>query len=202
MQLLDSAPEGAAENLALDEMLLGQGDEVLRFWESTTPVVVVGQSGRIAEQVRVDACSADGVSILRRCSGGGAVVLARGCLNYSFIFSLQHRPAWHNVRLSVREILGRMAAVLDVDVQAPADLSRNGRKVSGSAQRRTATALLHHGTILYSFDPELAERYLQPPTRQPAYRAGRTHRDFLGTVPFSAPELQQRIAKAWDLRVT
>ena len=43
------------------------------------------------------------------CSGGGAVSLGPGCLNYSLIFSLERRPAWRDVRRSVREILSRMA---------------------------------------------------------------------------------------------
>ena len=54
------------ENLALDEALLIEADEgragaVLRFWESPRFAVVLGASRRLAEDVRVDACRADGV---------------------------------------------------------------------------------------------------------------------------------------------
>src|SRR5262249_7263111 len=62
--------------------------EVLHFWEITRPVVVVGRSGKIAEEVHIEACKADGVEVVRRNSGGGAVVLAPGCLNYSLVVSL------------------------------------------------------------------------------------------------------------------
>src|SRR5438552_8967050 len=112
VRLLTVSPESAAENLALDEFLLEQEEETLRFWECTRPVVVLGRSGRIEEQVRVEACEADGVEVLRRCSGGGAVVLGPGCLNFSLVFSLEQRPEWRDLRRSFHDILSRMANTL------------------------------------------------------------------------------------------
>ena len=64
----------------------------------------------------------------------------------------------------------------------------DGRKVSGNAQRRGRRALLHHGTLLYDFDPGLAARYLKEPIRRPAYRSGRCHADFIGNLPLSAED--------------
>jgi lipoate-protein ligase A len=187
----------AAANLALDELLLNRQEEGLRFWECSQPVVVVGRSGRIEEQVRVDECEADGVDVLRRSSGGGAVVLGPGCLNYSLVFSLERRPRWHNVRQSVREILSRMSNALGAEICDPSDLAWQGKKVSGNAQRRTAGVFLHHGTLLYDFDPELAGRYLLEPTRQPEYRGGRAHAQFLGNLPLSAQDIQNRVREVW-----
>jgi lipoate---protein ligase len=187
----------AASNLALDEFLLSQNEEGLRFWECAQPVVVAGRSGLIEEQVRLEACAEDGVEVLRRCSGGGAVVLGPGCLNYSLVLSFERRPRWRDVRRSVREILSRMSGALGAEICDPSDLVCAGRTVSGNSQRRTASAVLHHGTILYNFDAELAGRYLLEPRRQPAYRRGRTHAQFLGNLPFSGPEIEQRVSDVW-----
>ena len=190
----------AAENLALDELLLDHQKEGLRFWECPQPVVVVGRGGRVEEQVRVEACEADGVDVLRRSSGGGAVVLGPGCLNYSLVFSLQRLPRWRNVRQSLREILSRMTDALGAEICDPSDLVWQGKKVSGNSQRRTANVLLHHGTLLYDFDPDLASRYLLEPKRQPEYRRGRTHAQFLGNLPFSAQDIQNRVMEVWEHR--
>ena len=196
--VMNNSPESPAANLALDELLLDQQKEGLRFWECSKPVVVVGRGGRIEEQIQVEACKADGVEILRRSSGGGAVVLGPGCLNYSLVFSLQRRPRWHNVRQSFCEILSRMSDALGAEVCVPSDLAWEGKKVSGNSQRRTASALLHHGTLLYDFDPQLATRYLLEPKRQPEYRRGRTHAQFLSNLPYSTQEIQNRAAEAWE----
>jgi lipoate-protein ligase A len=56
------------------------------------------------------------------------------------------------------------------------------RKISGNAQARRWKALLVHGTLLVDFDYELAEAVLKHPPREPAYRRGRAHRDFLVTL--------------------
>jgi lipoate-protein ligase A len=198
VRLLTISPEGAEENLALDEVQLRQEEESLRFWECTRPTVVLGRGGRLEVEVHTEACQADGVVILRRCSGGGAVVLGPGCLNYSLVFSLDARPAWRDVRRSVCEILGRMAEALGAQVSSPSDLVLENRKVSGNSQRRIASRLLHHGTLLYRFDSGLATRYLPEPTRQPQYRRRRSHQDFLGNLPYSAPEIKRRVAGIWQ----
>jgi lipoate-protein ligase A len=199
VRLLTISPESAAENLALDETLLGRNEEALRFWECARPVVVIGRAGRIEEQVCAEACRADGVEVLRRGSGGGAVLLGPGCLNYSLVFSLDAKPEWRNVGRSFREILSRMADALGAGVCGQSDLVWRGRKVSGNSQRRTADKLLQHGTLLYRFDGELAARYLLEPTRQPEYRRGRQHTEFLGNLPYSALEIQRRVADIWGV---
>jgi lipoate-protein ligase A len=199
VRLLTVPAQSAAENLAVDERLLGEEEETLRFWQCERPAVVVGRGGKIEEQVHLEACALGGVDVLRRCSGGGAVVIASGCLNYSLLFSLSERPRWRDVHYSFCEILSRMAGALGAEIGGPSDLVWRGRKVSGNAQRRTAGRLLHHGTLLFGFDPDLATRYLREPARQPQYRRRRTHTEFLGNLPYPVLELQRRIADVWGL---
>ena len=76
MNLLDLTLPSPAENIALDEALLdaaesGGGGEVLRVWESPVHFVVLGAGCRAAEDVELERCAAEGVPVLRRCSGGG-----------------------------------------------------------------------------------------------------------------------------------
>src|ERR687892_2465964 len=123
-------------------------------WKTTQPVVILGRNSRPADHVVLEACVEDDVPVLRRCSGGGAVLLAPGCLNYAIAISLVSHPSLADVRHSVKVILGRMADALDIPglcIAGEADLALNNRKVSGNAQRRGRDALLHHGTLLYAF---------------------------------------------------
>jgi len=55
--------------------------------------------------------------------------------------------------------------------------------------------LLHHGTLLYAFESKLVERYLKDPRRQPEYRSGHRHTDFLGNLPLSASEISARLRR-------
>lgn len=202
----DAEPaETAADHLAREWQLFqaverGAASHLCRIWESRQPVVVVGRSPG-PDQVIQDACWNDRVPVLRRCSGGGAVVLGPGCLNYAIGLSLVTRPDLMDVAASFEVILGRLAARLDVPglaVSGGTDLARWDRKVSGNAQRRGRRALLHHGTLLYAFDAGLAARYLKEPARQPAYRQSRRHQDFLGNLPLTRDELVTGVLDALE----
>jgi lipoate-protein ligase A len=194
--------EHLARDLALFQSVEdGASGNLWRYWQATRPVVVVGRSSHIAADVVQETCGADGVAVLRRSSGGGAVVLGPGCLNYAVVLSLVSWPELTNVAGSFRFILGRIVAALGIPglaVAGETDLVLGGRKVSGNAQRRGRRALLHHGTLLYDFDHGLAVRYLKEPVRQPAHRAARRHAEFIGNLPLSAETIQARLETVWE----
>jgi lipoate---protein ligase len=179
----------------------GTSGNLYRCWQAARPVVVVGRSGDIAADVAQEACRADGVRVLRRFSGGGAVVLGPGCLNYAVALPLASLPELVSVAASFRFILGAIVTALGIpglSIAGKTDLALAGRKVSGTAQRRGRSALLQHGTLLYDFDPALAVRYLPEPGRQPAYRAARRHAEFIGNLPLSAETIGARLETAWQ----
>ena len=210
MHCLDVSLPSPAENLACDEALLescgagvGAGPEVLRFWEPVQPLVVVGYANRVRAEVNLPACEADGVPVLRRISGGGAVLLACGCLSYAVVL----RTAATGPRASIagtnalvlerhRRVLERLLG-LPVTREGNTDLAVAGRKVSGNAQRRKQQAVLFHGTFLLSLEREYLDRYLLYPGRAPAYRAGRSHADFLGDLPLGPAALKHALSAAW-----
>jgi lipoate-protein ligase A len=113
---------------------------------------------------------------------------------------LAWNSAWRDVRHSLHWTMGRIRRALpipDLRHEGDCDLALHARKVSGNAQRRTQSTILHHGTILYAFDASRVERFLRPPCRQPQYRAGRSHSDFLGNVPLDARQIRERLSDAW-----
>jgi lipoate-protein ligase A len=176
----------------------GAADYGWRLWEADTATVVLGRFGNAATQVFEPHCQRDGVPIVRRCSGGGAVVVGRGCLNFAIAFALPVHPELVDVARSFRSVLNRIAGVLRIDglsIAGGTDLVVAGRKVSGNAQRRGRRGLLHHGTLLYDFDPMLAARYLREPRRQPEYRDHRPHADFMGCVRVPRELLTARLSE-------
>jgi lipoate-protein ligase A len=210
LELIGWTVAGPEENLALDVALLRRLDrmaeegrtdgEALRVWTCGRPVVVIGRSGRVEEDVDLPSCREAGVPILRRASGGGAVVLAPGCLNFSLALRFARRPGLGSVAGSYAVILGRIARGLGLSGLARrgvADLAWHGRKVSGNAQLRGRHGLVHHGTLLHAFDPALPSRFLHEPRRQPRYRARRVHADFIGNLPLSEKALVSRLAEIW-----
>ncbi len=119
MQYLDLTLPTPAENLACDEALLdlceeGHGCELLRFWESPTHFVVLGYGNRVATEVCRDACVARNIPILRRCTGGGAVLQGPGCLNYALLLKIDPDGPLRSVGSANRFIMERNRAALEM----------------------------------------------------------------------------------------
>ncbi len=207
MRVIDLTLPTVAENLALDEALLLEaeetlGSEVLRIWEWPTPAVVLGAGSKLAEDVIEETCHRDHVPILRRGRGGGTGLLGKVCLCFSGVLSLARNRTLHDIRASYRYIFDQLRDafhdVLPGLAQAgTSDIIVSGLKFSGSAQQRKRYFILHHATILYDFDLSLVQQYLRQPVRQPAYRQGRQHADFLMNIPLKGETLRQRLGDSW-----
>lgn len=207
MRYLDLTLPEIAENLALDEALLVAAEEreagpILRVWEAPSPAVVLGASGRLRDDVLIEACRTDGVAIARRSSGGGTVVVGPGALNVTVVLAADTAPGLTAVDEAHRFVLDRLARAIraqgpPVEVLGLGDLTLDLRKFSGSAQRRLRHHFLVHATILYNFPLPLVSRYTALPRRQPAYRDQRTHDDFLTNLPLSRENLLHAVSHAW-----
>ncbi len=181
-----------AEDLALDEAMLieadeGRGPPLVRFWEPAGLAVVLGATRRLHDEVHLDACRRDGVPVFRRSSGGGTVLIGPGTLNVTVVLPDTAGAGLSAVDAAQRHVLDRMARAIrqagaSVDVRGHGDLVLGDRKCGGSAQRRLRRWFLVHCSILYDFPLDQVARYLALPARQPEYRRGRTHAEFLANL--------------------
>jgi len=187
LQLTDSLTD-PADHLALDEAMLlaadqGESGQAIRLWHFDRAVVVAGRATRIEEEIDIDFCRTKNIPVLRRCSGGAAIVGGPGCLMYSVVLSVQQQGL-RKIDVAHDYVMSRLLRALhrqlpDVRWQGTCDLTRNGRKFSGNSLRIARHHLLYHGTILYDADLALISRALRQPPRQPDYRQGRDHQQFI-----------------------
>ena len=209
MKLLDLTLPTPAENLALDEALLDSaeagelGDEVLRLWEPAQPMVAIGRSSRVAEEVDVEACRHRNVPILRRSSGGAAIVTGPGCLMYSVVLRYDGRQHLRLIDEAHYHVLGIIASAVTTLVPGvvqcgTSDLAIGSRKFSGNSLRCKREHLLYHGTLLYDFDLTLISRLLKTPPRMPAYRDGKSHAEFVINLGLSRERLAAEVKQAFD----
>jgi len=196
------------QNLALDEALLDLAEDgglaggLLRLWESPQRIVVLGRSSRYGREVDQEACRRQGVAVLRRSSGGASIVAGPGCLMYSVIVAYAAEPHLRAIDQAHAFVLDRHVTALGRHVpgvarEGTSDLVVGERKFSGNSLRAKRRALLYHGTLLYDFPLAEIACLLKQPPRQPDYRRGRDHRDFVMNVPLDAHQLQQILIDAW-----
>jgi lipoate---protein ligase len=167
------------------------------------PVVVLGRGSRVEVELFDERCRQDGVPILRRRGGGCAVVLDPGGL---VVTVAQRAPGFgenrrHFKALSDWLIRGiARAGVNGVVQQGISDLCLGDRKVAGACLHRSRDTLLYSASLLIEPNLELVERYLQYPPREPDYRRGRSHRDFMGQLGSAlGPNAVEKLEKAIGL---
>jgi lipoate-protein ligase A len=211
MQRLELTLPTPAENVALDEALLdwaaaGNADrEVLRIWESPVPMVVAGRSSRVAAEIDVARCRELGIAIVRRSSGGAAIVAGTGCLMYAVILSYSLRPELRDITRAHKFVLDRLQRSLSdfthkIARAGTSDLihaDEEQRKFSGNSLRVKRSHCLYHGTLLYDFDLELISTCLKTAPRQPEYRAARQHDEFVTNLPHSRKQLIDALSAAF-----
>ncbi len=172
--------------MALDEELLaraqaGEDRPVLRFYAWQPPAVSIGRFQKSETAVNAEACKRLGFDIVRRITGGRAVLHDKE-LTYSIIARTDN-PLFPGTVLGTYKVIaagllaglrnigipaeivsrgGRYAERVDKNAKAAACFSSpswyeilvQGRKIVGSAQRRVSGAFLQHGSILIDYDPQ------------------------------------------------
>ena len=209
MKYLDLTFANPATNLACDEALLElyesekTDDALLRVWEPRDHFIVLGHSNRLHSEVKFSACQRDQIPVLRRVSGGGAVMQGPGCLNYCLVLNAEALRL-RSIGAAFRYVLERhcrlisQLAGVQVCMQGSSDLTVAGRKFSGNAQYRKARYVLVHGTFLLNFDLSMIARFLRMPAKQPAYRQHRSHLEFLTNLKVQSAQVRDCLREGWN----
>ena len=186
--LLGPADE-ALRGLEDDFALLAAGAAAARTWSCRQPTVVLGASRDAEAEVDLAECRSRGVGVVRRASGGGTVLVEQGTLQYALV--LPHpcdgpAPSLDEARRAsnalAREALRAAGGPATLQEDASGDLRLGDRKVGGLAMRRNRHATLVHGTLLLEADLGRIAAVLRHPRREPAWRRGRSHAEFLATL--------------------
>ncbi len=164
----------------------------IALWRPAGTTVAIGLAQKPEIELNVEAMRRDNVGLVRRQSGGGAVLLYPGVLCWEAWGTLDAvaaamgdsgiRPSYAFFCLPVMDglaALGAPAARAGIcDVSIPGAGEEGLRKIAGTAQLRRRAVVLVHGCLLVAPDMDLLARYLRFPSDQPDYRRGRSHRDF------------------------
>ena len=149
-----------AINLASEEYLFRVFDEeCFMIWQNDRSVIV-GQYQNVREEVNMKYAEKEGIKILRRITGGGAVFHDMGNVNFSFVTSRNRGDAF-----DFAFFMDKIAGVLEglgvkADVSGRNDIYIDGKKISGNAQYVSGKRVLHHGTLLFDVNIETMEQVL------------------------------------------
>jgi len=179
------ATEPYVQDEAVLDRVLSDDIALVRVYRYPETAAVLGRGGKPELELELDTLHMDGIPILRRRGGGCSVVLDPGNLVVTVTLPM---VGIGRVTSSFDAISRWLIAALDacgipgVERRGVSDLALDERKIGGSCIYRTKGLLHYATTLLVDPDLDLMERYLAHPPREPEYRRGRRHRDFVTTL--------------------
>jgi lipoate-protein ligase A len=159
-------------NLALDEVLtarVGEGRRrpTLRIWEWDQSAVVIGSFQSYRNEVDPDGAAKHGFDVVRRISGGGAMLMAAGqIITYSLyvpaslVAGMTFADSYAFLDDWVLQALRSLG--IDAVYQPLNDIASPTGKIGGAAQKRLANGgVLHHATLSYDIDGQMMTEVLR-----------------------------------------
>lgn len=194
-RFLNTAYHSPGMNMALDEAILlaceaGTAPPTLRVYGWQPPALSLGYAQSVSKEVNVEVCRRYGIEIIRRPTGGRAV-LHDDEVTYSVVMPIASQDGnrtltehYHLIGLALAEAFTHLGLAVRLARpqrsvkarQAPSpacfaalsryELSVSGKKLVGSAQKRSQHALLQHGSIPLSLDRQRLFQCLRVPPAQ------------------------------------
>ncbi len=175
-RLLDTGKLPAAENMALDRILLeetaaGNSLPTVRFLQFSPAAALVGYHQDVNIEIRTDYCIAHHIDINRRHTGGGAILFQESALGWEIVGVPGVGPFRGTFEAILRTICDAAAAGIS-RLGAPArfrprnDIEIHGRKISGTGGTSVSGAFLFQGTLLIENEVELFLRALRVPVEK------------------------------------
>jgi len=176
-------------------VMKAEDDPVLSLVNPDTPYVCVGMHQEIAKEVDEEFCKAEGLPIIRRHVGGGAVYLDRNQMFTHFIYPRRKAPEFA-VNLYPMFIEPVVRTYRDLGIAAEYrpvnDIQVAGRKIGGTGAASIGDATLLVGSFMFDFDTAKMARCLKVPSEKFRDKLKTTLDDYMTTMTKLLPRLPSR----------
>ncbi|ETI68687.1 lipoate--protein ligase [Neobacillus vireti] len=143
-------------NLAIEEYALKNLDinETYLLFYINEPSIIIGKNQNTIEEINTEYVESNGIHVVRRLSGGGAVYHDLGNLNFSFI-TKDDGESFHNFRKFTEPVIAALNKLgVNAQLSGRNDIEVEGRKISGNAQFSTKGRMFSHGTLMLNSEIE------------------------------------------------
>ena len=177
-------------NIALEEYCfkkLLHHDKIFILWINE-PAIIVGKHQNTIEEINSEYVKQNGIHVVRRISGGGAVYHDLNNLNYTII-SNEDKGADFDFKTFSKPVIDTLA---DLGVKAEFtgrnDLVIDGKKICGNAQAYLPGRVMHHGCLLFDTDLTVLSKALEAPKDKIESRSVKSVRSAVDNILPNLPE--------------
>ena len=155
------------------------------LWCPDDVYVVLGNSNKPHENLNEEKIAEDGIKVYKRPSGGETVVLTPNTLVISIkIIQEKFADPQRYFRYFNQKIIQGLEkiGVQHLNYTGISDVAIKSKKILGSSIYRKRHAVFYHAVLNVSEPVETIERYIKHPTKEPDYRKGRSHKEFVTSL--------------------
>lgn len=163
----------------------GKGPNTISLMSPDRPYVCIGFHQDVDREIDLDYCRAQGIPVLRREVGGGAVYLDGGQLFVHFIFHREHLPRQVEevYKLFVRPLVETYRELGIEAAHRPLnDIVVGSRKIGGTGIAAIGRAMVVVGSLMFDFDTETMVRALKVSSEKMRDKIHESLREYMTTI--------------------
>ncbi|HEX3074156.1 MAG TPA: hypothetical protein VHP30_11145 [Ignavibacteriales bacterium] len=177
-----------------DKVLLENNQAYYRFitWVPSFLCIVLGHGNKAEDSLQIGNILKDNIPIYKRPTGGEAILLSP---NMIVISLLKRGDAFRSPRFyfetyneSILNAL-RGLGVKELNTGGISDICIRDKKILGASIYRNKDFVFYHAVLNVSENGILMNHYLKHPQREPSYRGGRRHSEFVTSLTQEGNEL-------------
>lgn len=151
-------------NIAQEEYCfknLLQFDKVFILWINE-PAIIVGKHQNTLAEINEKYVQDNGIHIVRRISGGGAVYHDLNNLNYTIISNENRENGTFDFKTFSEPVIQTLSDLgVKAEFSGRNDITIYGKKICGNAQAYINGRVMHHGCILFDVDLTVLSKALE-----------------------------------------
>jgi lipoate---protein ligase len=154
-------------------------------WLPDKTYLILGQSNKAETSLNLEAVLADDVCVMKRPSGGETVILTPKTMVIAISFSTNSlknpKEYFHKINDSIIAILAEQG-IGNLQKKGISDIAIGEKKILGSSIYRRPNRVFYHAVLNVAEDISNIGKYILHPAKEPDYRKGRPHADFVTSI--------------------
>lgn len=136
-------------------------DKIFILWVNE-PSIIVGKNQNTQAEINEKYVQENGIHVIRRISGGGAVYHDLNNLNYTIISNENGESRKFDFKAFSEPVIQTLKELgVEAEFSGRNDITINGKKISGNAQAYIDGRIMHHGCILFDVDLTVLSKALE-----------------------------------------
>jgi len=168
-----------------DIELLNKKSNQFLIWIPDKVYIVLGASNHADDALNMENVLKDRIPVLKRPSGGQTVILTPNNIIIAAVFvdkkTTHPKDVFEQINKLIISTIEK-TGIRNLSLMGISDIAISGKKILGSAIYRSKDALLYHAVLNLGEPSVTFERYLKHPSKEPDYRKGRSHTEFVTSL--------------------